>query len=195
LEKGIGKKDSTSAKDALEAGYISIDEISRERIKFAAKKIKSENPMFAENLDLGFMHYRLTTPTVETLDKITEFSSENLFSIDMVSEMGGLETILTTWLIDGGNTFDTKVEEIVLKDGNSSNSYTAQYVAESKTLYLISEGFNTEALKAMLNKIGKGELAVSTIVIYPYSFGFETMRELKIGVKSLDNAPQIIKNY
>jgi adenine-specific DNA-methyltransferase len=175
--------------EARKAGYKTIDEISRERIKRAAKKIKSENPMFAENLDLGFKHYRLITSIVETLDKITEFSNEDLFSVDMISEMGGLETILTTWLIDGGNTFDTKIEEIVFPN------YTAQYVAESKTLYLINEGFNTEALKEMLNKIGKCELAVSTIVVYPYSFGFEMMRELEIGVKSLDNAPQIIKKY
>jgi adenine-specific DNA-methyltransferase len=89
----------------------------------------------------------------------------------MVSEMGGLETILTTWLIDGGNTFDTQVEEVILPN------YTAQYIAESKTLYLICEGFNTEALKAIFNKIGTGELPVSTIVVYPYSFGFEIMRE------------------
>jgi adenine-specific DNA-methyltransferase len=175
--------------EARKAGYKTIDEISRERIKRAAKKIKSENPMFAENLDLGFKHYRLISPTVETLDKITEFSNEDLFSVDMISEMGGLETILTTWLIDGGNTFDAKIEEIVLPN------YTAQYVAESKTLYLINEEFNTEALKALLNKIGKCELAVSTIVVYPYSFGFETMRELEIGIKSLDNTPQIIKKY
>jgi adenine-specific DNA-methyltransferase len=213
--------------DARKAGYKTIDEISRERIKRAAKKIQirhseliSESPLLFQEIagltrndgntaDNGFKHYRLISPTVETLDKIMEFSTEDLFSVDMVSELGGLETILTTWLVDSGNTFDTKVEEIILKDRSleledgrtsnsalqSSNSYIAQYIAESKTLYLISEGFNTEALKAMLNKIGTGELPVSSIVVYPYSFGFEIMRELEIGVKSLDNASQIIKNY
>jgi adenine specific DNA methylase Mod len=177
--------------EARKAGFKTVDEISRERIKRAAMKIKSENPMFADERDLGFKHYRLTTPTVKTLDKIIEFNPEkkNIFGMDMISETGGLDTILTTWLIDEGNTFDARVEEVIL------SNYTAQYIAESKTLYLINEEFNTEALKAMLNKTGTGELPVSSLVVYPYSFGFEIMRELEIGVKSLNNVPKIIKNY
>jgi hypothetical protein len=45
----------------------------------------------------------------------------------------------------------------------------------------------TAALKAMLNQIGRGELVVSKIVAYPYSFEFERMRELEIGVKMVDD--------
>jgi adenine-specific DNA-methyltransferase len=175
-----------------------LSEISKERIRRSATKIKTENPVFAENLDLGFKHYRLTTPTATTLDKIIEFDpsqsyEQELFG-NMIDKLGGLETILQTWLIDGGNTFDTKIENIDL------SSYTAQYISESKTLYLINQEFNTEALKAMLNKIGTGELFVSTIVVYPYSFGFEIMRELEVSVKTLEDVPQIkapniIKKY
>src|SRR5699024_9378074 len=42
--------------EAEKAGYQSIDEISRERIKRAAEKIKKENPLFGEQGDFGFKH-------------------------------------------------------------------------------------------------------------------------------------------
>ena len=44
LDKNGNKKPTKGGKAAFDAGYMSIDEISRERIKRAAKKIKNENP-------------------------------------------------------------------------------------------------------------------------------------------------------
>jgi adenine-specific DNA-methyltransferase len=185
--------------EARKAEYQTIDEIARERIKRAAKKIKAEQGMLNDDLDLGFKHYRLVTPDVKTLEKIEEFNPNDrqLIADDMITpfdyketETSGLDTLLTTWLIDDGFTFDTKIDE--LKFGN----YTAHYVAESATLYLINQGWDTKALKALLNPIGKNELMVGTLVIYPYSFTFEAMRELKTNVKTnLDNPPNIIERY
>ncbi|MDR2439523.1 MAG: site-specific DNA-methyltransferase, partial [Planctomycetaceae bacterium] len=57
--------------EARRAGYKTIDEIARERIKLATKKIKSEKELvLSENFDGGFKHYRIVTPDVTTLDKI-----------------------------------------------------------------------------------------------------------------------------
>jgi len=48
----------------------------------------------------------------------------------------------------------------------------------------------------MLNQIGKNILPVSTIVVYPYSFEFETMRELKTNIKTnLDTQLNLIERY
>ena len=56
---------------AYKAGYRSIDEISRERIIRAARKIKEENPLLTESQDFGFKHYRVVSPTQDTLDKLS----------------------------------------------------------------------------------------------------------------------------
>ncbi|MDR2168839.1 MAG: site-specific DNA-methyltransferase [Planctomycetaceae bacterium] len=48
---------------AINAGYKTIDQITRERIKRAAKKIKSDHAEnLPKNFDAGFKHYRLAKP-------------------------------------------------------------------------------------------------------------------------------------
>ncbi len=191
--------------EARKAGYNTIDEISRKRIELAGEKILAdyESDLVRQtngwDKDIGFKHYRLVTPEVKTLEKIVSFNPEetNLIADDMIkpfeykkTETSGLDTILTTWLIDDGYRFDTPVEEITF--GN----YIAHYVRESMTVYLINLGWGTEALKDMLNQIGTNKLLVNTIVVYPYSFEFEAMRELRTNIKTnLDNQPTLIERY
>src|SRR5699024_1663386 len=104
--------------EAEKAGYQSIDEISRERIKRAAEKIKKENPLFGEQGDFGFKHYRLLEPKVQTIEKIMEFDPKDskLFNDDMISPFAyeptktkGIDTILQTWLIQDGFDFFVKI--------------------------------------------------------------------------------------
>ena len=191
--------------EARKSGYNTIDEIAPDRIYLAGKKILAdyEGDLVKQtngwDKDIGFKHYRLVTPDVKTLEKIISFNPEetNLIADDMIkpfeykkTETNGLDTILTTWLIDDGFRFDTHVEEIVL--GN----YKAHYVREAITLYLINMGWDTKALKDMLNQIGTNKLLVNTIIVYPYSFEFEAMRELKTNIKTnLDNQLKLIERY
>jgi len=191
--------------EARKAGYNTIDEIARKRIDLAGKKILTdyESDLVKQtngwDKDIGFKHYRLVTPDVKTIEKIIEFDPKqtNLIADDMIkpfeykkTETSGLDTILATWLIDDGYRFDTPVEEITF--GN----YKAHYVREAITLYLINMGWDTKALKDMLNQIGTNKLLVKTIVVYPYSFEFEAMRELRTNIKTnLDNSPNIIERY
>ncbi|MDR2643567.1 MAG: site-specific DNA-methyltransferase [Planctomycetaceae bacterium] len=186
--------------DARKAGYNTIDEIARERIKRTAKKIKTEKKLaLPKNFDAGFKHYRLVTPDVKMLDKIIEFDPESkrLFEIDMIDQFAykktkttGLETLLTTWLINDGYQFDTKIETKIF------DNYKSHYIKKSATLYLINLGWNTKALKILLNEISKNKLIVNTIIVYAYSFDFESMRELKTNIKiNLKNPPKIIERY
>jgi adenine-specific DNA-methyltransferase len=191
--------------EARKAGYNTIDEIARKRIELAGKKILAdyESDLVKQtngwDKDIGFKHYRLVTPDVKTLEKILEFNPEekNLIADDMIkpfeykkTETDGLDTILATWLIDDGFRFDTHMEEIIF--GN----YKAHYVREEITLYLINMGWDTNALKDMLNQIGINKLLVKTIVVYPYSFEFEAMRELKTNIQTnLDNKPNLIERF
>jgi adenine-specific DNA-methyltransferase len=191
--------------EARKAGFNTIDEIARKRIDLAGKKILAdyESDLVKQtngwDKDIGFKHYRLVTPDVKTLEKIDVFNPEetNLIADDMIkpfeykkTETSGLDTILTTWLIDDGFRFDTPVEEITF--GN----YKAHYVHEAITLYLINMGWDTKALKDMLNQIGTNKLLVKTIIVYPYSFEFEAMRELKTNIQTnLDNKPTLIERF
>ena len=198
--------------EARKAGFETIDALSRERIKRAAlqiytrqkeARIKSERQLFNNDepqlLDLGFKHFILIEPEVKAIDKIFEFNPNDtqLFELDMVSPFAypltntkGLDTILQTWLIQDGYEFNTYLEHLVV--GN----YQAQYVKQSAVLYLINNGFTHDALKNLLNKIGKNELVVNSVIVYPYSFSFEQMRELKNNLKNnLDQNITIIERY
>ena len=191
--------------EARKAKFNTIDEISRERIRLAGKKILAEyeNDLVKQtngwNKDIGFKHYRLITPDIKTLEQIDTFNPDEpmLISDDMIkpfeykeTNTSGLDTLLTTWLIDDGFTFDTEIKELAF------NKYKAQYIEEAGNIYLINREWDTTALKDMLNKIGKNELFAGTIYVYPYSFDFEAMRELKTNVKNnLDNPSKIIERY
>jgi len=70
-------------KAAYDAGFKSIDEISRERIRRAAKKIKKDNELtLPKDFDGSFKHYRVVKPTKQTLENIEDFdpSSTDLFT-------------------------------------------------------------------------------------------------------------------
>ncbi|EAA9673511.1 type III restriction endonuclease, partial [Salmonella enterica] len=43
--------------------------------------------------------------------------------------------------------------------------------------------------------IGTHQLPVQTIVIYGYSFDLESIRELEIGLKQLDQKVNLVKRY
>jgi adenine-specific DNA-methyltransferase len=197
--------EQTNHDSEVQKKYNTIDEIARERIKNAGEKILCD---YREDLakrtngwdkDIGFKHYRLITPDVKTLEKIVEFKPEetNLIADDMVkpfeykeTNTSGLDTILSTWLIGDGYRFDTPIEEIIF--GN----YKAHYVLEAAMLYLINHDWDTAALKDLLNQIGTNKLLVKTIVVYPYSFAFEAMRELKTNIKTnLDVQLNLIERF
>ncbi|MHC3242261.1 hypothetical protein ACXOEW_02360, partial [Salmonella enterica] len=53
----------------------------------------------------------------------------------------------------------------------------------------------TEQTRDLLNYIGTHQLPVQTIVIYGYSFDLESIRELEIGLKQLDQKVNLVKRY
>ena len=171
--------------EAEKAGYKTIDQISRERIIRAAAKIGDES---------GFKHFRLTEPENENLlIKMEEFNPEAnvAFPEDMTTIFnGGKETILQTWLIEDGFEFNQKPEIIEFA------GYKAHYI--KNRLYLIETGWSSEATRELLNKIGKNQLEVQTIVIFPYSFSFNELNELKINLRTAfekANKVQVLERY
>ncbi|GAA0198970.1 hypothetical protein GCM10008918_20920 [Lactobacillus kefiranofaciens subsp. kefiranofaciens] len=186
---------------AYDAGFKSIDEISRERIRRAAKKIREDNELtLPENFDGSFKHYRVVKPVKQTLEEIDDFdpNNTNLFTnmVDGFSshalavdgDATGEETILATWLAKDGYSFDADVEEIKF------SNYTA-YKVEDNRLYLINEGWRAEQTKELLNKLGTYQLEIQSVVLFGYSFNVAELRELENGLKQLDSKVTLIKRY
>lgn len=188
-------------KAAYEAGFKSIDEISRERIRRAVAKIKADNDLtLPKNFDGSFKHYRVVNPTKQTLEDIEDFDPNNttLFTdmVDSFSSKGlgvagdatGEQTILTTWLAKDGYSFDANIKKI------DFDGYEASLVEDSR-LYIINNGWSSVNTKALLNKIGTHQITVQTIVLFGYSFNIADLRELEIGLKQLDGNINLLKRY
>ena len=185
---------------AYKAGYKSIDEISRERIIRAANKIKEENPLLTKEQDLGFKHYRVVSPTQDTLDKIEyddtlqldlfddmidAFSSEKL---GVAGNADGFDTILHTYLAKDNYKFDVP---LLMKD---FAGIQLPYV-NNQRIYLIAKNWQAENTRALVNAIGKNELVVQTIVVYGYTLEMESLRELEIALNQLENKVNLQVRY
>lgn len=188
-------------KAAYEAGFKSIDEISRERIRRAVAKIKADNDLtLPKDFDGSFKHYRVVNPTKQTLEDIEDFDPDNttLFTdmvdsfsskgLDVAGDATGEQTILTTWLAKDGYSFDADIKKI------DFDGYEASLVEDSR-LYIINNGWSSENTKALLNKIGTHQITVQTIVLFGYSFNIADLRELEIGLKQLDGNINLLKRY
>lgn len=188
-------------KTAYDAGFRSIDQISRERIRRAAKKIREDNELtLPEDFDGSFKHYRVVKPVKQTLEDIDDFdpNNTNLFTnmvdgfssqaLNIDGDASGEETILTTWLAKDGYAFDADVQDV--KFGN----YTAHKVEDNR-LYLINEGWGADQTKELLNQLGTHQLEVQSVVLFGYSFNVAELRELENGLKQLDSKVTLIKRY
>ena len=201
LNKKGNKIPTKGGKAAYSAGFKSIDQISRERIRRAAKKIKKDNELtFPADFDDSFKHFRVVKPNKQTLESIDDFdpNSTNLFT-DMVNGFSskslgiegnatGEETIMTTWLVKDGYPFDVNVQEVKF------DNYTA-YKVEDNRLYLIKEGWGAEQTEELLNQLGIHQLEIQSVVIFGYSFNVIELRELENGLKQLDSKVTLIKRY
>ncbi|MCD2255151.1 site-specific DNA-methyltransferase [Lactobacillus sp. CC-MHH1034] len=197
-----GKKVPTKGgRTAFADGFMSIDQIARERIRRAAKKIREDNELtLPKDFDGSFKHYRVVKPVKQTLEEIDEFAPNNISlftnmvdgfsskSLGIVGDTTGEETILTTWLAKDGYSFDANVE--IIKFDN----YAAHKVEDDR-LYLINEGWEAKQTKELLNQLGTHQLGVQSIVIFGYSFNVAGLRELESGLGQLDSKVTLIKRY
>lgn len=105
--------------EARMAGFKNICEIGQERIRRAAKKLKSENKY---DIDYGFRVYKIDSSNMKDVyyspDKIKQ---QNLFDyVSNVKEDRTAEDLLTQVILDLGLTLDLKIEQ---KDILNNNVY------------------------------------------------------------------------
>ena len=166
---------------AYKAGYKTIDEIGIERIKRAAKKIKKETQA---EIDYGFKIVKLETLNSNTLDKIVDFNPDdkklildNFIDEFKFGETEGYDTILTTWLNQDGYGMNVKSQKVLLKN--------FEIDVFENSAYIIKEGISSEDVMELITRVEKNEIAITRLVVYPYSVSFNVLHEMKRNFKNL----------
>jgi len=176
---------------ARKAGFSTIDEISRERIKRAAEKIGDNS---------GFKHFRMVEPTMKALEQINYEEDmqldifENmisLFSSEYIGVQGnadGFDTLLQTYMTGDNYKFDAKVEM------REFDGIKLPYVNDTR-IYIVAEHWKSSYTKALVNEIGTNQIKVQTIVVYGYTMDMESLRELEIALSQLETKVNLQVRY
>ena len=162
--------------EARQAGYETIDQIGRERIKRAAAKIKEEYP--DTTADLGFKHFKLNQLNNTQLSQIETFSPVlNLVGSDDLLQNFGTPTVLTTWLNRDGYGLNPSV-----KVENLAN-YTA-YICGAN-IYLLENDFDNQALMELCRRYEEDNdfAKITNIIVFGYSFSYTELQALQDNIK------------
>lgn len=169
--------------EEFKAGYKTIDEIGRERIRRAAAKLRADEPEKSKEVDLGFKTYYLKTPEKQTLDKMESFNPEFPIDGDDIIAAFGKDTVLATWGIKDGYGFNTPIKEIDLK------GYTAYFINDGihgANLYLLDE-ISEPSIMELVRKLESNELVADKIIVYGYALSYTASTSLRTNLKTLKN--------
>ena len=178
------KKAKKNSKEAFNAGYNSIFDITKERITKAKAEIIENNPDFKG--DLSFKVFDITSDFRPAINDDLEVSNESLFD-DMVLSDEQYQALLTTWMIYDNNELTADITSIDLQ------GYNAELV--NKNLYLIASDFGTQNLKCLLDKLDEDKsFAPDRIIVNGYNFDTAIQMELNEAIKSYQNKKKITIN-
>ena len=167
--------------EAFKNGYKTIDEIGQERIKRASKKIKEEANA---DIDYGFKHYIIKDLNDKTLNKLEKFEPNYVMPDKTIVDEFGINSILTTWMINDGYGLTDEYEILYL------DNYEA-YKCEN-TIYLINSDMQSTAIKNLIEKYEKEvEFNCNRIVLFGYSFTLSEIQTLKDNLKQVKNIKNI----
>ena len=114
--------------EAFKAGYKTIAEISKERIRRAGKKIKEENAIIASTLDTGFRVLKIDSSNMADVYYTPDNVEQNLLSLltDNIKEDRTTEDLLFQVLLDWGVDLTLPItketiadREVFFVDGNA----------------------------------------------------------------------------
>ncbi|HFU3823642.1 TPA: site-specific DNA-methyltransferase, partial [Streptococcus suis] len=161
---------------AKEAGYKTIDQISRERIRRAAKKIQEEQPETVGKQDFGFRAYKLDTSNFKDVSQTPDsFSQESLFdSISNIkdgrTDLDLLFQIMLTWgmelslpiaktQIDGTAIYNVADGALIACFADEISESVLRQIAKEEPLRAVfkDESFANSAAKINLGQIFKEE--------------------------------------
>ena len=169
---------------AKEAGYETIDQISRERIRRAAKKIQEEHPETVGQLDFGFRAYKLDTSNFKDVSQTPDsFSQDSLFdSVSNIKEnrtdLDLLFQIMLTWgmelslpiaktQIDGTDVYNVADGALIACFADEISESVLRQIAKEEPLRAVfkDESFANSAAKINLGQIFKEEAPNSKVKV------------------------------
>lgn len=162
--------------EAYKAGYKNICEIGKERIRRAGKKIKDENPLNTQNLDIGFRVLKCDTSNMKDVYYSPADFELNLLDMmeDNIKEDRTPEDLLFQVMLDLGVALSSKIEETVIA---------------GKKVFDVADGF----LVACFDKDVSDETIKAIAQKQPYYF---VMRDSSLANDSVaTNFEQIFATY
>ena len=128
IDEATGHPAIAKDSDARKAGYYTICEIGKERIRRAGKKIKEESPLTTQDLDTGFRVLKLDSTNMQDIYySPKDISQADLFSqVDNVKPDRTGEDLLFQVMLELGATLDSKIETTTIA---------------GKTIYNVAEGY------------------------------------------------------
>lgn len=102
--------------EAYKAGYKNICEIGKERIRRAGAKIKADNPLTTQDLDIGFRVLKCDTSNMKDIYYHPEEVEQNLFDnyANNIKEDRTAEDLLFQVMLDLGILLSSKIEETTI---------------------------------------------------------------------------------
>lgn len=164
-----------------------LDYIGYERIRRAAAKIREENPLFAEEHDLGFKHYTLKDVSQNMLDKMETFDPNGLYGEEDILKQFGKETVLETWCVKDGYGFGAVIKELSL------DNYTA-YHCGGHLYFIEGENFGEKAMIDLIDLYHRDPaFNPQNIVVFGYGFSFTQVEMLKKNLATLNDSAKNLK--
>lgn len=152
--------------EARKAGYETIAEIGKERIRRAAKKIKEEHP--DTQADLGFKVLKLDTSNIKKWQpNLDDLDNDLLSAVDNILPGRTSQDLLFEVLIKYGLPLTLPIEHINIQ--NNGETYQAWNVANNALIACFDENLTLEAVQA-ISALSTPENPVLRVVFRDTSF-------------------------
>lgn len=167
-------------------GYSNIFQFTKDRIAKASEKLVLDNP--DSDFEHGFKIFKtcdnfLPSSIYRDLKQLT-LEQTNTPVLTIGFDEAQLQDILTTW---------KGLDKILLSE-NLNTVSLGDYLTYGfgHVLYLVNEGFNTDALKDLIQKLDdEHEFQVSKLVILGHHFDSKSQREIDEAMKNYNNKKSI----
>lgn len=153
--------------EAYKAGYKTIAEIGKERIRRAAHQIKEElkdQPEVLEQLDLGFKVFKLDSSNIHTWDTAPEELENNLFREEVIKGNRSAEDVLYEVLLKYGLDLTYPIEETTL---DQKKIYS---VGAGQLIFCLDDGVTRDTAQAIIDWAKEDEIINPKVVFKDAGF-------------------------
>ncbi|EEX50672.1 site-specific DNA-methyltransferase [Pasteurella dagmatis] len=175
--------DEPPKKEAYKAGYQTIFDITKARIEKSAVKIQQDFPDYQG--DLGCKIFEMV-PNFRLAQEDENLSPQMALPDSLNANLSEEQyhTLLTTWRVFDGNALTDSVQAVKLGD------YLANLCGH--TLYFIQAGFDSLAIKALIEKLDKDKAFLpERIVLFGANVESAKQKELKQALDSYTNRKKL----